>query len=85
MGGAPGNLGSKAGAILRRRRQRLGWSLRQVEARAAELGVRLPTPVLARIEQGTVDPSVRRLFTLMYVFHKELLGDALEIGALASG
>jgi tetratricopeptide (TPR) repeat protein len=70
---------------LRRRRQELGWSLRQVEARAAELGVELPAETLMRIEQGNRDPGVRRLFTLIHVYNAELLSDALELGALAGG
>ena len=73
----------KVAGLLRQRRLDLGWSLRQVEARAAALGVRLPTSTLARIEQGKADPEARSLFTLIHVYNLELLADAMELGALA--
>lgn len=83
MGRGPSKVSRKVAGLLRHRRRELGFSLREVEERAAALGVRLPTSTLMRIEQGDLDPGLRRWFALIHVYNVELLADAMELGSIA--
>jgi tetratricopeptide (TPR) repeat protein len=73
--------------LLRTRREELGLSVRDVEARTAALGDRVPIPTLVRIEQGQQEPGVRRMYTLLRIYGVPLsvLPDLLELDDLASG
>ncbi len=54
--------------LLRRKREELGLSLRAVEQKLAEQGERFPASTLSRIEQGKLDPGVRRLHQLLRLY-----------------
>lgn len=71
--------------LLRRQRNRLGLSLREAETRSASLGDPIPFSTLARVEQGKVDPGVRRLHSLlrMYGLPVEFAADVLDLEAMA--
>lgn len=56
------------GELLRLTRRKLGLTLREVCKRLAERGEQLPPSTLSRIEQGKLDPSVRRLFLLLELY-----------------
>ena len=74
------------GRLLKRRRQELRLTLRQVSDRlAAERSERIPVSTLARIEQGKLDPGVRRLHLLLRVYDvpAHLVSDLVELEALA--
>lgn len=86
MGTFPLPPSPRVGRLLRERRIALGWSLRQVEARArTEAGERIPPSTLLRIEQGKLDPGVRRLHLLirLYDIPSELVSDLVEIESQA--
>lgn len=61
MGSASVRPSKRLADLLRRRRRDLGLTLRDVGAHTAERGDRLPESTLARIEQGRLEPGVRRL------------------------
>lgn len=69
--------------LLKQRRRALGFSLQDVQARAAQLGVRLSASVLMQIERGDIHPNARRWIALMHVYNLDLLADSMELGALA--
>jgi len=54
--------------LLRDHRRRLGWTLRYVESRSRELGRPIPFATLAKVEQGKVDPGLRRLHALLRIY-----------------
>lgn len=54
--------------VLRERRLELGWTLRDVESRTKSLGRPIPFTTLAKIEQGRVDPGLRRLHVLLRLY-----------------
>ncbi len=56
------------GTALRRQRERLGLSLRDVSFQTGRAGEVLPPSTLARIEQGKTEPGVRRLFQLLALY-----------------
>jgi transcriptional regulator with XRE-family HTH domain len=53
---------------LRRQRERLGLSLRDVSFQTGRAGELLPPSTLARIEQGKTEPGARRLFQLLALY-----------------
>jgi hypothetical protein len=54
--------------LLRDHRRRLGWTLRDVESRRRSLGRPIPFATLAKVEQGKVDPGLRRLHALLRIY-----------------
>jgi tetratricopeptide (TPR) repeat protein len=54
--------------LLKKRREELGLTLRDVEAQAAALGDPIPFTVIARTERGLVDPGFRRLSLLLRIY-----------------
>lgn len=76
---------SAMGSFLRDQRKRLGYTLRDVEERSAAEGKLIPFSTLARIEQGKLDPGVRRLQQLLRVYHVPLqaAGDLLDLEEFA--
>ncbi len=85
MGSAPNNPSVAVGRLLRRRRQEKSLTLREVSDHTADRGERIPTSTLARIEQGKLDPGVRRLYLLLqlYGIPPDLVADLVELEALA--
>jgi transcriptional regulator with XRE-family HTH domain len=67
--------------LLRRRREELGLSLREVEARSGTAGERVHFATLARAEQGKTDLGVRRLYRLfkLYDLPIQLAADLLDL------
>jgi tetratricopeptide (TPR) repeat protein len=70
---------------LRRRRGELRLTLQQVSDRMADKGERIPPSTLARVEQGKLDPGVRRLHLLLrlYDLPPHLVSDLVELEARA--
>jgi len=68
-------------SLLRGRRRELGLSLRDVELRTQEMGQVIPFTTLSKVEQGTVDPGVRRLHQLLRVYDlsPQLTHDLLDL------
>lgn len=56
------------GGFLREQRLRMGWTLRDVEGRTRKLGRPIPFATLAKVEQGRVDPGLRRLHILLKLY-----------------
>lgn len=54
--------------MLRDHRHKLGWTLRDVEGRSRTLGRPIPFATLAKVEQGKVDPGLRRLHVLLRIY-----------------
>ncbi len=71
--------------LLRRRREELGLSLRQVEARSAAAGERFHFATLAKVEQGKAELGIRRFHGLLKLYDLpiQLAGDLLELEELA--
>ncbi len=71
--------------LLRTKRKELGLSLRQVQEKTAEAGQLVPFPTLARVEQGKVDPGVRRLHLLLKLYQvpPQLVSDLIELEEFA--
>ena len=69
--------------LLKQRRRDLGFSLQDVQTRAAQLGVRLPASTLMEIERGDLNPNARRWIALLHIYNLELLADSMELGGLA--
>lgn len=67
--------------LLRSKREDLGLSLREIEKRTAEAGELIPFPTLAKVEQGKVDPGVRRLHLLLklYKVPLQVVSDLVEL------
>lgn len=67
--------------LLRRRREELGLSLREVQSRAGALGDAIPITVIARAERGEVDPGFRRLALLLRIYETpiRIAGDILDL------
>ena len=72
--------------MLRARREELGWSVREVTARSAEVGDRIPPVTLLKIEAGTQEPGVRRFYALLRLYRLplEVVPDLLELESLAA-
>ena len=56
------------GRLLRRKRKDLRLTLREVSERMAERGDRIHVSTLVRVEQGKLDPGVRRLHLLLRLY-----------------
>jgi tetratricopeptide (TPR) repeat protein len=71
--------------LLRERRESLGLTLRSVETLTGDGGNPIPHSTLARIEQGRLDPGVRRLQQLLrlYGLSSQAAGELLDLEALA--
>ncbi len=69
------------GRLLRGRRRELGLTLAEVTRRLARRGERVPLSTLARVEQGKLDPGVRRLHRLvrLYDLPPPLVADILDL------
>ena len=67
--------------LCRRRREELGLSLRDVQARSAESGDRVHFATLARFEQGRVEMGARRLYRLLKLYDLpiQLAADLLDL------
>jgi tetratricopeptide (TPR) repeat protein len=71
--------------LLRSRRKELGLTLRDVSERLEERGERFPASTLIRVEQGVLDPGVRRLHMLLdlYEIPPHLIADLIQLEELA--
>jgi transcriptional regulator with XRE-family HTH domain len=78
-------LSPSVGELLRNRRRRLGYTLRQVEQLTSAQGNLIPFSTLARIEQGRLDPGLKRLHALLQLYGLPIqaAGDLLEMESLA--
>jgi tetratricopeptide (TPR) repeat protein len=72
--------------LLRERRKGLNLSLSEVARRLARTGAPIPHSTLVRIEQGKLDPGVRRLHQLLrlYEIPPELVADFVDLETMAS-
>lgn len=72
--------------LLRDERKRRGWTLRDVEKQTRSLGRPIPFATLAKVEQGKVDPGIRRFHALFKIYDLplELADQALDIEAFTS-
>ena len=72
-------------AMLRRKRNEMGLTLREVSSRMEKQGESLPPSTLARIETGKLDPGVRRLHLLLRLYDvaPHLVADLVELESLA--
>jgi tetratricopeptide (TPR) repeat protein len=73
--------------LLRERRLGLNLSLAEVSRRLAASGSPIPHSTLVRIEQGKLDPGVRRLHQLLrlYDIPPNLVADFVDLETMASG
>ena len=78
-------LSPAVGKLLRTGRQRLGYTLREVERLTSTQGNLIPFSTLARIEQGRLDPGLRRLHDLLQLYGLPIqaAGDLLELESIA--
>ncbi len=78
-------LSHSVGELLRDRRRRLGYTLRQVEQLTSSQGNVIPFSTLARIEQGRLDPGLKRLHALLQLYGLPIqaAGDLLDMEALS--
>jgi len=78
-------LSHSVGEMLRDRRQRLGYTLREVERLTSARGNLIPFSTLARIEQGRLDPGLKRLHALLQLYGLPIqaAGDLLDMEAIA--
>jgi tetratricopeptide (TPR) repeat protein len=85
MGSAALKPSLAVGRLLRQRRKEMRLTLREVSERMADRGDRIPTSTLVRIEQGKLDPGVRRLHLLLrlYDLPAHLVADLVELEGLA--
>jgi tetratricopeptide (TPR) repeat protein len=74
------------GRLLRSRRKELGLTLQAVSEQMAARGEPFPTSTLVRVEQGKLDPGVRRLHLLLRVYDlpAQLVDDLVELEAIAA-
>jgi tetratricopeptide (TPR) repeat protein len=72
-------------SLLARCRQQLGLSLREVHQRTARAGTPIPSATLHRIEQGRLDPGLKRLHHLLSVYgvRFSMLEDLLDLEELS--
>ena len=85
MGSAALRPSTKVGALLRSRRKELRLTLREVSEKMQETGEPLPVSTLVRIEQGKLDPGIRRLHLLLGIYDlpAHLVADLVELEQLA--
>jgi tetratricopeptide (TPR) repeat protein len=78
-------LSQSVGELLRNRRRRLGYTLRQVEQLTSDRGNLIPFSTLARIEQGRLDPGLKRLHALLQLYGLPIqaAGDLLDMESIA--
>lgn len=78
-------LSRSVGGLLRDRRQRLGHTLRDVERLTSAGGNLIPFSTLARIEQGRLDPGLKRLHALLQLYGLPIqaAGDLLDMESIA--
>ncbi len=78
-------LSHSVGVLLRDRRRRLGYTLREVERLTSARGNLIPFSTLARIEQGRLDPGLKRLHALLQLYGLPIqaAGDLLDMEAIA--
>jgi len=78
-------LSPAVGELLRGRRQHLGYTLREVERLTSAQGNLIPFSTLARIEQGRLDPGLKRLHALLQLYGLPIqaAGDLLDIESIA--
>lgn len=78
-------LSRSVGGLLRDRRQRLGYTLREVERLTSAQGNVIPFSTLARIEQGRLDPGLKRLHALLQLYGLPIqsAGDLLDMESVA--
>src|SRR5258705_11960987 len=78
-------LSRSVGDLLRHRRRHLGYTLREVERLTSAQGNLIPFSTLARIEQGRLDPGLKRLHALLklYGLPIQAAGDLLDMEAVA--
>jgi tetratricopeptide (TPR) repeat protein len=74
------------GRLLRQRRKELGLTLKEVSARIEKQGEKLPVSTLTRVEQGKLDPGLRRLYLLLRLYQVpvHMVPDLLELEELAA-
>ena len=72
--------------LLRDRRKGLNLTVAEVTRRLAASGTPIPHSTLVRIEQGKLDPGVRRLHQLLrlYEIPAELVADFVDLESMAS-
>ena len=85
MGSAALKPSIAVGRLLRNRRHEMRLTLRDVSERLEKMGERFPTSTLIRVEQGKLDPGVRRLHLLMKLYRipPHLVAELVEIEELA--
>lgn len=85
MGSAAVQPSVAVGRLLRQKRQEMRLTLREVSERLGGRGQRIPASTLARLEQGKLDPGVRRLHLLLdfYRVPPHLVADLIELENLA--
>jgi tetratricopeptide (TPR) repeat protein len=85
MGSAAVKASIAVGRLLREKRNENRLTLRQVSDRMAKKGDRIPVSTLARIEQGKLDPGVRRLHLLLdlYQVPPHLVADLVELETIS--
>ena len=78
-------LSRSVGELLRDRRRRLGYTLREVEQLTSSQGNLIPFSTLARIEQGRLDPGLKRLHALLLLYGLPIqaAGDLLDMESIA--
>lgn len=78
-------LSRSVGNLLRHQRQRLGYTLREVERLTSDQGSLIPFSTLARIEQGRLDPGLKRLHALLLLYGLPIqsAGDLLDLERIA--
>ena len=78
-------LSRTVGDLLRKGRERLGYTLRDVERLTADHGNLIPFSTLARIEQGRLDPGLKRLHALLrlYSLPIQAADDLLDLESIA--
>ena len=78
-------LSHAVGDLLRHRRKRLGYTLREVERLTSAQGNLIPFSTLARIEQGRLDPGLKRLHALLQLYGLPIqaAGDLLDMESIA--
>lgn len=71
--------------LLRNRREKLGLTLRDVEQQTSGAGRLIPFSTLAKIEQGKLDPGIKRLHLLLKLYNLpiQMAGDLLDLEELA--
>lgn len=78
-------LSPSVGGMLKDRRVRLSYTLRDVERLTSARGNLIPFSTLARIEQGRLDPGLKRLQVLLHLYGLPIqaAGDLLDMEAVA--